>query len=46
MVKTDKVENTNKMGNPDENPKQNILSGFSFKKIFISFIKLITPKRR
>ena len=26
-------------------PKQNILSDFSFKKIFISFIKLITPKR-
>ena len=43
---TDRVENTSKIGSPDEKPKQIIFNGFSFKKIFISLIKLISPKRR
>ena len=34
---TDRVENTNKIGKPDEKPKQSIFKGFSWKNINIFF---------
>ena len=44
---TDRVEKTNKIGNPEENPKNNNFKTFFSKKIEILFlINLISPKRR
>ena len=44
---TDRVEKTNKIGNPEENPKNNNFKTFFSKKMEILFlINLISPKRR
>ena len=43
---TDRVEKTNKIGSPDENPKNNNFKTFFSKKIDIFFLfNLISPKR-
>ena len=44
---TDKVEKTNKIGSPDENPKNSNFKTFFSKNIDIFFLfNLISPKRR